>query len=90
MLISLLKTAQILTEVIGKSITHVNLTEQEFIGRLTSAGLNEDHATVLAGLEEVIKQGGEGKLNDVVVKITGQQPRTFREYVESSKSEWIP
>ena len=42
MLISLLHTARILTEVIGKSITHVNLTEQEFVLRLTADGLSED------------------------------------------------
>lgn len=88
--ISPLKTARILTEVIGKSITRVNLTEQEFVGRLTSAGLSEDHATALASLEGVINQRGEERLNDVVIKITGQPPRTFREYAEASKSEWIP
>jgi festuclavine dehydrogenase len=90
MLISPLKTAQILTEVIGKRITHVNLTEQEFVDQLTSAGLSEDQAKSLASLEGVIKEGGEERLNDVVLKITGQPPRTFREYAEASKSEWIP
>jgi hypothetical protein len=90
MLISLLKTARVLSEVTGKTITHVNLTEQEFVRRLTSMGLSEDHATFLASLEVVIKQGCEEKLNDVVLKITGQPPRTFHEYAEASKSEWIP
>jgi festuclavine dehydrogenase len=84
-----LKTARILTEVIGKKVTHVNLPEQDFVRRLISAGLNEDHATVLGGLEGFIKRGEE-RLNDVVLQITGRPPRTFREYAEISKSEWIP
>ena len=62
MLISPLQTARILTEATGKSITHVDLTEQEFVRRLTSAG----HATFLASLEGVVKRGCEEKLNDVV------------------------
>jgi hypothetical protein len=90
MLISPLHTARILTEVIGKSITHANLTEQEFVLRLTAGGLCEDHATAPASLEGMIKQRGEEKLNDVVLKITGLLLRTFREYAEASKSEWIP
>ena len=79
-----------MSEVTGKTITHVSLTEQEFVRRLPSVGLNEDHATFLASLEVVIKHGGEEKLNDVVLKITDQPLRTFREYAEASKSEWIP
>jgi hypothetical protein len=59
------------------------------VGRLTSAGLSEDDATALASLEGVIKQGGEEKLNDVGLKITGQPPRTFRDYAEASKSQWV-
>ena len=61
---------QILSQVIGKTITHVNLTEQEFVIRLTTAGLSEDHTTALASLEGVVKQGGDEKFNDVVLKIT--------------------
>ena len=84
------KVARILTEVVGKKITHVNLPEQEFVRRLISAGLGEEHATFLGSLERVIKRGEEERLNDTVLKITGRPPRTFREYAEANKSEWIP
>ncbi len=57
MLISAVKTARILTEVIGKKITHINLPEQEFVRRLVSAGLSEDHAKFLGSLEGVGKTG---------------------------------
>jgi hypothetical protein len=58
------------------------------VGRLTSVGLSENHAAALASLEGAIKNGAEERLNDTVLKVTGKPPRTFRDYAETSKSDW--
>jgi len=79
-----LKTARILTEVIGKKVTHINLPEQDFVRRLISAGLSEDHATVLGGLEGFIRQGGEERLNDVVLQITGDHQELSANMLKSA------
>jgi hypothetical protein len=79
-----------LTEVTGKKITHVNLPEQDFVLRLAAAGLSEDQAKFLGSLEGLVQQGGEERPNDEVLKVTRRPPKTFRDYAETSKSEWIP
>lgn len=88
MLTSPLQVARTLNQVLGKTIIHVKLTEQEFASRLTNVGLTEDHARALASLEGAIKQGVEERLNETVLKVTGQPSRTFCEYAQASKSEW--
>lgn len=48
----------------------------------------EMYATWLSGLETMIKNGGEEKLNDTVEKVTGRSPKTFREFAEEQKGVW--
>lgn len=52
-------------------------------------GLPEDYAKGLAGMDLMIRHGGEEKTNDVVLSVTGKSPRTFREFVEENKKVWI-
>lgn len=80
--------AEILTEVLGKPIAHVNWTEDQVRERFVRIGLNEGYAKLLAGLDTRIKEGAEEKHNDVVEKVTGRKPKTFREFAEEKKLVW--
>lgn len=49
----------------------------------------EDYAKMLAGLETVIKNGGEERLNDVVLKITGREPRALEDFIDEMVEKGI-
>ena len=86
--IDFLKIAQVLSEVIGKPMSHVNWSEEQIAGRYANVGLNEGVAKWLAGLDTVISEGKEEIQNDVVEKVTGRKPKTFRKFAVEKKSVW--
>ena len=49
---------------------------------MTSFGIPDDYARLLAQLDTAIKNGAEERLNSVILDVTGREPRTFREFVE--------
>ncbi|KAL8869927.1 MAG: hypothetical protein Q9174_003905 [Haloplaca sp. 1 TL-2023] len=85
-LLSYDQIAQVLSEVIGKPVSHVNESEEQITDRFASFGLNEGVAKWLASLDTVISEGKEERLNDVVEKVTGSKPKTFRNFAEEKKS----
>lgn len=82
--------ADILTEVLGKKIVHVSLSSDELSAHhIESLGVVADYATALAMMDVAIKHGAEEKLDDVVLSVTGKNPRTFREFAEENKELWL-
>ncbi|KAL8983240.1 MAG: hypothetical protein Q9177_005030, partial [Variospora cf. flavescens] len=81
--------ADILSDVLGKSIVHDDRTEQEIADRFTSFGLPEEYAKLLARMDTKIKQGGEEYLNDTVETVTGRPPKTFGEFAKEKKGVWL-
>jgi festuclavine dehydrogenase len=77
-----------LSEALSRKISHVNLTLEELENRFVALGLSRDHVKPLVSLDKAIEQGAEDRLNDVVMKVTGQAPRTFRDFVEANKANW--
>ncbi|KAH8766839.1 hypothetical protein F5883DRAFT_79099 [Diaporthe sp. PMI_573] len=89
-LLSYEQCADILSEVIGKEVIHVNLTVEELAERhVKNAGLNKEYAQVLASMDISIKGGSEERLNDVVLRVTGGKPKTFGEFALENKSVWL-
>lgn len=82
--------ADILSEVTGKQIIHVNLTVDELAERhIKNAGLSEEYAQVLASMDIPIKDGSEERLNELVLRVTGRKPKTFREFAVQNKLVWL-
>ncbi|KAF3762251.1 NAD(P)-binding protein [Cryphonectria parasitica EP155] len=82
--------ANIIADVTGKKVVHVDLTGDELVARhVQNLGLPEEYARIMAGMDEAIKHGSEEKLNDVVQSMTGKKPRTFREFAEANKAVWL-
>lgn len=85
-----MQCADILSDVIDKKVIHINLTVDELVERhVQNAGLSKEYAQVLAAMDIPIRNGSEERLNDVVLKITGRKPKTFREFALENKSVWL-
>lgn len=82
--------ADILGDVIDKKVVHVNLTVDELVERhVKNAGLSKEYAQVLASMDVPISNGSEERLNDVVLRIAGRRPKTFREFAVENRSAWL-
>ncbi|KAL8825845.1 MAG: hypothetical protein Q9170_007637, partial [Blastenia crenularia] len=77
--------ANILSNVLGRRITHVNCTEKQMAERLMKFGLDKAFAELLSSLDTRIKSGAEDIQNDVVEQVTGRPPKTFRSFAEEKK-----
>lgn len=81
--------AALLTEVTGRSISHVPLDHTELRDRL-AAGFPPEfagYAEFLAGLDRAIAEGAEDRVTDTVQRVTGRPPRSLREHVTA---HWGP
>ncbi|ROW07821.1 hypothetical protein VMCG_03375 [Cytospora schulzeri] len=82
--------ADILSEVTGKKIVHVSVTAEQLAERhMRISGLPENYAKVLASTDTLIKNGSEARLNDVVLSVTGKNPRSFREFAQENRDVWL-
>jgi hypothetical protein len=50
--------------------------------RLAAAGIPEQFAAMLAGMDCAIAEGAEDRTTDTVERVTGHPARSFREYAE--------
>ncbi|KAK3341093.1 hypothetical protein B0T25DRAFT_509932 [Lasiosphaeria hispida] len=82
--------AEILTELLGRKIVHVDLSTRDLEERHQSLGMPENYARMMSSLDNAIKVGSENRVNDVVLSVTGRAPKPFREFAESVKSVWEP
>ena len=84
------QVAEILSEVIGKPVEHVNLSGEALSERLQSRGFPARIADFVAQLDVTKGSTGEGaKLNTVVKDVTGRDPVTFRAFAEANKQVWV-
>jgi hypothetical protein len=80
--------ASILSEVLGRTIVHVNLSHTELEKRHMESGIPEDYARMLSTMDTSIKFGAEDRTNDAVFVITGTAPKKFRDFAKSAKDVW--
>ncbi|KAH6657721.1 agroclavine dehydrogenase [Truncatella angustata] len=80
--------AQIFTEVLGREIVYAELSEDELAHRHGKFGMPAQYASILAAMDTIIKHGGEDRLDDTVLTVTGKKPRSFREFVDENKVIW--
>ncbi|KAI1464141.1 NAD(P)-binding protein [Daldinia caldariorum] len=80
--------AEIFTSALGRKITHVDLTESELAERWTSLGLPAEFSAALASLDTAVRHGSEERTSDDVRRITGREPKRFRDFVEENKDTW--
>ncbi|KAJ4382526.1 hypothetical protein N0V85_008553 [Neurospora sp. IMI 360204] len=81
--------ANTLSSVLGRKIVHVDLSNHALERRHQSFGCSEEHSRLMSSLDTAIKYGTENRTNDVVLSMTGNKPKSFREYAESMKEIWV-
>ncbi|KAK0667621.1 hypothetical protein QBC41DRAFT_323667 [Cercophora samala] len=87
-LLSYAEIAEVLTEVLGRKIVHVDLSSAELEKRHTRFGMPEEYARMMSSMDTAIKFGAENRTNDVVFSVTGTAPKKFRDYAMSVKDVW--
>ncbi|WP_433199311.1 NmrA family NAD(P)-binding protein [Nocardia sp. CA-107356] len=75
--------AAIITEHIGRPVTHRAMSVAEITVRHIEYGIPADFAAMLAGLDDDIRVGAEDRVTDTVETVTGRSPRSFRDFVKA-------
>jgi predicted phage-related endonuclease len=74
--------------VLGREIKHVKLDEQGRIDSLIQAGVSDYFAKFMTRLELLASNNFEKATGDVVQRLTGHPPKSFKEFAEANKSAW--
>ncbi|MFY0601461.1 MAG: SDR family oxidoreductase [Cyclobacteriaceae bacterium] len=72
------------TEVLGRSISNINPSEEEYKSTLKEAGVPEVVYDFMAMLYAAIKANHMGNITSVVKDVTGKNPRKFETYVKEN------
>ncbi|KAH8815562.1 ergot alkaloid A [Xylogone sp. PMI_703] len=81
-LLSYDQVVEILSEHLGRRISYVKITQEQVMADLCASGMDETYAKAMSELDTWVKTGGEERLNDVVLKLTGRPPKRFEDYVQ--------
>jgi len=82
------EVAQILSDTLGRKITHVTISEKEVAEELESFDLQPEYAQVLAALDTAVSNGVEERLNNTVLSVAGRPPKRFQEFVNENRNVW--
>lgn len=72
--------AAVVADVTGRAVAHRPLTYEEMRDHL-AASMPVEYAAMLAGMDRSNAEGAEDRTTDTVRRLTGRQPRTFRDHV---------
>ncbi|KAJ3510100.1 hypothetical protein NLJ89_g4862 [Agrocybe chaxingu] len=82
------QAAEILSEVVGRKITHKQLTNEEEVEFYKSLGMTQEYSEILNELDAIIDDGAEEKRVGTPKHLyTGT--RTLRQFFEANKKLWI-
>ena len=81
--------AAIISRESGRTITHVDVGYDRLREIHSTAGLPDDYAALLAGLDGLIAAGAEDRTTDCVLRITGSPPRSFEALAAETRWESV-
>ena len=82
------EAAAILSEAAGREIHYAPVDDESFIASLSEAGVPADLARYLAALFAFGRQGATALVSAGVEELTGQAPRTLKQYAQDHASLW--
>lgn len=82
------EVAQIMTEVLSKKISFVDIKPEQMLSGLLQAGVPKSYAEFLIMILGFFKEGYSSVVLDNVEKITGRKPITFKQYVQDYRQSW--
>ena len=83
------QVSNIISRIMGQSIQHESLSDDELRNSMIQAGMPEDYATALAGLDIAIREEGrEDQVTDTVLRLTGNSPISLEQFVQNHIAVW--
>lgn len=78
--------AALASEITGKPIAVVQLTDEQLAGGMKAAGVPEFMIPTIVSFEAATREGQLGALTGDVEKLTGRKPKPFRTFFEENKA----
>jgi NAD(P)H dehydrogenase (quinone) len=78
--------ARLVTEVTGRSIEIVSLTDDALVDHLKTIGVPEPFARLLASGEATVRAGDSDVVNDTIERLTGQKPLSLKGFLEQHRA----
>lgn len=73
--------AALISELTGRPVRHIEVTEDALAQRLVAAGYEAAFASALAGLDADIRAGRQAQVSDTVQRLTGRPPRSLGDFL---------
>jgi festuclavine dehydrogenase len=84
-----LEIAAKMSKALGRTITHVKLSDEDSTKRFQSFGMTEDQAKFMTRLETTTAGGAEANFGKGgVEELTGKTPMKFDKWVLENKNAW--
>ncbi|WP_439947353.1 hypothetical protein [Streptomyces sp. BBFR109] len=83
------RPVEILADVLDRDIEFVPVTPEQYAKVSIERGTPEGQARGLQNLHELFRAGRSGVLADDVYNLTGIAPRTFRQWCEQHRADFI-
>ncbi len=80
------EAAAILSEVGGRPVRYTPLSDEEFIARLTGAGVPPEYAEFLAAIFHPVREGWTGVVTPDVNTLTGHDPIPLETYAKDNRA----
>ncbi|KAJ8069742.1 hypothetical protein OCU04_000166 [Sclerotinia nivalis] len=74
--------ANIISKVVGRTITHVHLSPEQLHNQMIMDGFPRAWAMIASEMQESTSKGSEENLNDVILQVTGKHLKKFVDFVE--------
>ncbi|WP_296745831.1 SDR family oxidoreductase [Mesorhizobium sp.] len=84
---SVAEVAALVTEVTGKPIEVVQLSDEALTEGMKAAGLPESVARLLVSFDAATRAGGLGMVTDAVEKLSGRKSLSLKQFLEANKSK---
>jgi uncharacterized protein YbjT (DUF2867 family) len=75
-----------LTKVLGRSISHINLSPSDLKNGMLAEGMPEELADRMLDLERYFREDHASRITDDVAQVTGRDPRRFSQYARDVAS----
>lgn len=83
------EVAQLLSEVTGKQVDYIDLTEAAIKQGMTSSGMPDTMANAMVELYTLQKEGKLTQTTDTVEKIVGRKPHTMRQFLQDHRDCFV-
>jgi hypothetical protein len=76
--------AGLLTEILGRTITHIDLSPDVYLKGMLASGMPVELAERMLDLERYTREGRPGEVTGDIFAVTGRAPRSFGEFARET------